>query len=445
MKSNPLPTRTSLPRILGAPSAAAVMVGLIIGSGIFRVPASVAGAVEGAGAIGLVWLGGGLLSLAGSLVVAELSCLHPKAGGEYVFLREAWGSFPAFLFGWARLIFLVPASVGAISLILGAYLAPYLSFVHAEERWIAAGVILAATALNYRSLLWSALTENVLTGAKIVLLGVFSIAVLFIGMDQEGAFDRELHFGSGSPLTLGVALLTVMWTYSGWASVASMAGEVRDPGRNIPRGIMGGMGVVLVLYLVTNLAFLQVMSVEEMANSPQVAAEAASRVFGSWGAAAVSIVVVVATFSAVQASMMFNPRIFYAMGQDGLLFRPIGEVHSRFRTPHFATLLTSLVGIAFVLSRSFEQLAQSFILGVWPFHILMIAAVFRLRKKEPDAPRPYKTWGYPWLPGLFLLASVAMVVSTIVAEPGLAGLSFGLIFAGIPVYFLITRGRRTSV
>jgi amino acid transporter len=434
-------TGPDLPRILGAPSAAAVMVGLIIGSGIFRVPSSVAGSVEGVGAIWLVWILGGLLSLSGALVVAELSTLYPEAGGPYVFLREAYGPLPAFLYGWARLVFLVPASIGAISLILAAYLGPYVPFVEAEDRWVAVGVILAVMALNYRSLRWSAFTENAFTGAKIILLALFGVAVLAFRRTGGGAFTADVDFGSGDPMTLGVALLTVMWTYSGWSSIASMAGEVRDPDKNMPRGIFGGMAVVLVLYLLINLAFLSVLSVEEMAASPQVAAEVAGRVFGGLGAAIVSLVVVVATFSAVQASMMFNPRIFFAMGRDGLLFYPIGKVHHRFLTPHFATLLAALVAIAFVLVRSFEQLAQSFILGVWPFHILMIWAVFRLRRMHPDAHRPYKTWGYPWVPGAFLLVSVAMVVSVVVEQPGLALLSFGLIAAGLPVYFYVAKRR----
>jgi len=428
-----------LPRILGAPSAAAVMVGLVIGSGIFRVPSSVASSVETVGAVAMVWILGGAVSLAGALVVAELSCLYPEAGGVYVFLREAYGRFPAFLYGWTRLLLLVPASIGAMALILAAYLRPLLPLEDVDERWIAGLVILMVTGLNYRSLLWSSLLENAISLTKVVLLLVLTVAFFILGDVDSGAFSEPMGFSPASWSGFGLALVTVMWTYSGWSSIAALAGEVRDPGRNMPRALIWGIGVVLLVYLGINAGYLFVLPIQEVASSTMVAADAASRVMGDVGASVVSGIVVLATLGAVQAAMMFNPRIFFAMANDGLLFDPIGRVHRRFLTPHLATVFTSVLGIGYVAVRSFEELAQAFILGVWPFHILMVLAVFRLRKTHPDAERPYKTWGYPVVPVLFLVTSAAMILNALLVETGLTLFGFGLILAGVPFFFLKTR------
>jgi amino acid transporter len=208
--------------------------------------------------------------------------------------------------------------------------------------------------------------------------------------------------------------------------------------------MLGAITLVIVVYLLTNAAYLYVLPIHEMAGSSLVAADAATRVFGSWGASLVAAVVVLTTFGAVQAAMMFNPRIFFAMAQDGLLLAPIGGVHRDYLTPHFATLFTSLLGIGYVLVRSFEQLAQAFVLGVWPFHVLMIWAVFRLRRTRPDAERPYRAWGYPVVPVLFLLASLAMIANALVQKPGLTLFGFGLISSGIPIYVVARRRMRAG-
>jgi amino acid transporter len=237
-----------------------------------------------------------------------------------------------------------------------------------------------------------------------------------------------------------------MWAYSGWSSVVALAGEVKHPERTLPRALVGGIVLVIVVYLATNGAYLYLLSVEEIASSPLVASDAATRVFGAWGSRIVAALVVLSTFGAVQAALMFNPRIFYAMASDGLLFGPVGRVHQRFLTPHVATVFTAGLGITYLSLRSFEQLAQAFILGVWPFHILMIWAVFRLRRLRPDLPRPFRTPGYPVVPAAFLLASGAMILNAFVQQTGLTLFGFGLILAGVPVFLLIQRrtGRRST-
>ena len=300
----------------------------------------------------------------------------------------------------------MPASVGAIALILAAYLKTIVPLAGISDRWIAAAVIALLATLNYRSLKWGAGLENVVSGAKVIALAALGVVAFTMGESTAGALSGPITFAPSSWSGFGLAMVTVMWSYSGWSSSAALAGEVRDPARNMPRAVLGGVSVVIVLYLVTNAAYLRLLPVEAIAGSRLVAAAAMSRVLGEAGASLVALLVVVSTFGAVQAALMFNPRIFYAMASDGLLFAPIGRVHAEFRTPHLATLFTAALGIVYVSVRSFDQLAQAFILGVWPFEILMVWSVFRLRRLQPDAPRPFRTPGYPFVPALFLVALV---------------------------------------
>ena len=428
-----------LPRVLGTGSAAAVMIGLILGSGIFKVPSVVAAQVESVGAIAMLWLLGGALALCGSLTIAELAGLYPEAGGVYVFLRQAYGPLPAFLYGWTRLLLLVPASVGAIALIFGSYAGAFVHLGPSGERWLAAALIVTLTTLNYRSLLWGAWVENGVTLVKVMALALVAVTAFVFGSPATGAFAEPLRFAPTTWSGFGLALVTVMWAYSGWSSVVALAGEIKDPERTLPRALIGGITLVIVLYLVTNGAYLFLMSVKEMAASPLVASDAAIHVFGPSGSRIVAALVILSTFGAVQAALMFNPRIFFAMATDGLLFNPIGRVHQRFLTPHIATVFTAGLGIVYLSLRSFEQLAQAFILGVWPFHILMVWAVFRLRKRRPDLSRPFRTPGYPVTPTVFLLASVLMILNALVQETGLTLFGFGLILAGVPVFVVVRR------
>ena len=422
------------------------MVGLIVGSGIFRVPSAVAGQVESVGAIALLWALGGVIALCGSLTVAELACLYPEAGGEYVFLRQAYGPLAAFLYGWTRLLLLVPASIGAIALIFGSYAGAFLHLGPSGERGIAVALIVVLAALNYRSLVWGAGLVNVVTLAKVVALAAVAVTAFVFGSPERGAFAEPLAFVPATWPGFGLALVTVMWAYSGWSSVAALAGEVKHPERALPRALVGGIVLVIVVYLATNGAYLYLLSVNEIAISPLVASDAATRVFGAWGSRIVAGLVALSTFGAVQAALMFNPRIFYAMASDGLLFGPVGHVHQRFLTPHIATVFTAGLGIGYLSLRSFEQLAQAFILGVWPFHILMIWAVFRLRRLRPDLPRPFRTPGYPVVPAAFLVASGAMILNAFIQQTALTLFGFALILAGVPVFLLIQRrtGRRST-
>jgi amino acid transporter len=306
---------------------------------------------------------------------------------------------------------------------------------------VAAVVIATLALLNYRSLRWGAGLENVVSAAKVLALAVLVGVAFAFGDGTNGALSGPLDVAPSSWSGFGLAMVTVMWAYSGWSSSAALAGEVRDPSRNMPIAVLGGVGVVIALYLATNAAYLYLLPLDVMAGSTLVAADAARQVVGDAGGGVVAVLVVVSTFGAVQAALMFNPRVFYAMASDGLLFAPIGRVHEQFLTPHLATLFTAALGIVYVLLRSFEQLAQAFILGAWPFEMLMVWSVFRLRRLRPDAPRPFRVPGYPVVPALFLLATVAMIVNALVRRPGTTLFGFGLILAGLPFYLMATRRR----
>lgn len=444
LRSEPLPaTGTAaspgaerLPRRLGVWSAAAVLVGSTIGSGIFRVPSTVAEQVGAVGAIAGVWAVGALVALFGALTIAELAAMYPRSGGIYVFLREAYGPLPAFLFGWTELLVIRPSALGAIAMIFAEYSNRFLGMGEAGVRVLAASVIAGLALANVRSVRWGAAVQNSSTAAKLLAIVGLAALVFLFGSGSGGATSGPVSFSPLSWGGFGLALVSVMWAYDGWADLTSMAGEVKEPGRTMPRAIIGGVLGVVAVYLAINAAYLYVLSVPAMAASELVASDAAQAVFGAAGASMAAALVVLSTFGALNGAMMTGPRVFYAMAEDGVFFRPVAAVHPRWRTPYAAILLAAGLGIAFVSLRTFEQLANAFVLGIWPFYALAVGAVFLLRRRRPDAARPYRTAGYPLVPLVFLLAAVAMLVNAAVQDtvPTLAG--FAVILLGIPVFRL---------
>ena len=432
--------REAMPRRLGVWSAAAILVGSTIGSGIFRTPSAVAADVGTIGGVALVWIIGGLVAVFGALTLAELATMYPRSGGVFVYIREAFGPLPAFLFGWTELIVIRPSAIGAIAMIFAEYTQTFVVMSDAQVRMVAAVAIVILALLNVRSIVWAAFLENTTTAAKVLaLLGLTLLAFLF-GDFASGALAGG-HFteGPSSWAGLGIALVAVMWAYDGWADLTFVAGEVKDPGRTLPRALIGGVATIVVVYLAINVAYLWVLPMDVMASSALVAADTATRIFGTLGAAIVAALVMLSTFGALNGSMMTGPRIFWAMADEKLFFKPVAAVHPKFRTPHVAITLAAILGVLYVSIRTFEQLADAFILGIWPFYALAVAAVFVLRKRHPDAERPYRTVGYPIVPFVFLAASVAMLGNALITEPRSTLFCFGAILAGIPVYYFWQR------
>ena len=433
-----------LPRRLGVFSAVAVLVGSTIGSGIFRVPSTVANDVGTLGAIALIWVLGAVVALFGALTLAELAAIFPRSGGIYVFLREAYGPVPAFLFGWTELLVIRPSALGAIAMIFAAYARQLFGFAEGSERILAAVAIVLLALTNVRSVVWGAVLNNAATAAKVAALAGIALVAFMFGDPATGALTGPMSFEPLSWGGFGVALIAVLWAYDGWADLTFIAGEVKDPERTMPRALLMGTGLVVVLYLIINVAYLYVLPINEMASSTLVAADAATKIFGAVGASIISGAVMLSAFGALNGSTITGPRILYAMADDGLFFKPIAWVHPRWKTPAAAILLCAALGVAYVMSRSFEQLAGAFIIGIWPFYALAVGAVFILRRTRPEIPRPYKTVGYPVVPLVFLLASVLMLGNSLIETPWSTLLNFGIILAGIPVYFIWTTLRGKS-
>jgi len=442
-----------LPRRLGLWSAVAVLVGSTIGGGIFRTPAVIASRVPEPVLMLVVWVLGGVLAVCGALTYAELAAMFPRSGGVYVYVREGFGRMPAFLFGWSELLLIRASALGAIATPFAEYLLrslgldptrpPYDGAVH----WVAALAIVLTATLNYVGVRWSALLLNVTTAAK---YGALALLVLLAFVVGQGSFA---HFAeAGGPVRsglFGLALVSVMWAYDGWGDLSFVGGEVKDPERSLPRALIVGTGAVVAIYLLVNAAYLYLIPIAAMARSPLVAADAAQAIVGRLGVGLVAVVVMVATFSTLLGSMLTAPRIFFAMADDGLFFRRVARVHPTFRTPSVAIVLTGALGIAYVAFQTFQQLADQFVVAIFPFYALAAAAVFVLRRRRPPAvlPRAVRVLGYPVVPALFVLATLYMLGNALWQDPVHTGLAFLIILAGVPVYQVWLRaptGRTTG-
>ncbi len=429
-----------LARRLGFWGSVGVVIGITIGSGIFRTPGVIAGRVPDPPLMLGVWALGGLLAACGALSIAELAAAFPYAGGLYVYIREGWGRLAAFLFGWAELTLIRASSIGAVATVFAEYLlrsvgvdptaAPDL--VH----YLAAAAIVVAAAVNVRGVGAAASLVGIATLAKYGAL-VALVALAFALGGPRGA--SVAHFGSTGATVpaaaFGLALISVLWAYDGFMDLSFAAGEVKDPQRTLPRALATGVAAIIAIYLLANLAYLYVVPVDRLARSPLIAADTMAALVGPTGVTFVSVVVMISTFGTLNAIMLSQPRIFFAMADDGLLFRAIGQVHPRFRTPHAAIVLTAALGVGFVLTRTFEQLADTFVLAIWPFYALSVAAVYRLRRRRPDLPRPYRVLGYPVVPLMFIVGALYLVGNACVSEPVWTGVVFAVILAGAPVYW----------
>lgn len=430
-----------LPRHLGLWSAAAVLVGTTIGSGIFRVPREVAAALGDPKAMLLIWVVGGIVTLTGALTIAELAAAYPRSGGIFAYILEAFGPLPAFLYGWAELTVIRAAAIGGISLVFATYLGEFLPLTDQQERLVASGVILVIALLNYLGVGLASLLMNVTTILKygaMLGLGLFAFAV---GGGTTANFVTPSPAATVTLSTMLTALVPIMWTYDGWSNLSFIGGEVKEPGRNLPRALILGTVAIVAIYLFVNLAYLYMIPASQMATIQRVASETASRIalFGGAGAAIISGVVMVSCFGSVNGSVMTGPRIFFAMSEQRLIFPVIARVSPRFQTPSVAIWLTAALGIAYVMQNSFAELADRFVLGSWPFYAMAVAGVFVLRKRSPDAERPYRTLGYPLTPAIFLLASLGMVANALLSNPAQNGVTFGIILAGVPVYLVWRR------
>ncbi|MGE3955824.1 MAG: amino acid permease [Vicinamibacterales bacterium] len=432
-----------LPRTLGLGSATAMVIGITIGSGIFRSPAGVAQRVEDPTLFMALWVVGGLLALAGALSLAELAAVFPESGGYYAYLRETWGRPTAFLFGWTQLVLLRASAIGGIALACGQYSLRMLGIDPVANagtaQLVSAGAIIIAAGANIIGARIGAAIVNASSSAKFVALVGLAVVALALGGAHGGS---TANFAASAPVTVsafGLALVSVLWAYDGWGDVSFAGGEVKDPQKTLPRAIIGGTIGVVIAYVLVNLGYVYVLSLKGVGGSPLVAADTMTRIIGPAGAALVSMLVALSTFGALNADFLGSPRIFFAMADDGLFFKVIARVHPRFQTPHVAILLTAVMSVLLVFSRSFEALTETFVIAIWPFYGLCVAGVFRLRQLRPDLPRPYRVIGYPLVPAVFLIAVFGFLLNALVSEPFSTIVTFAIILAGLPVYWVAFR------
>jgi amino acid transporter len=433
-----------LPRRLGVWAATALVVSTVIGSGIFRVPAAIARDAGSVGGMLAVWTLGGVIMLCGALSIAELAAAYPRAGGVFVYLREVYGPGTAFLFGWTMLI-LGQAGMGGIALVFAEYLGTLVPLSPTGVRAVAGAAIVVVAAAAYRSTRGASALAGAATLGKVIALVALVVMAFLLGDGEAGSFGRGAPpAGSTRWGALGLGVVSALWAYNGVQDMVSLAGEVRDPGRTLPRALLAGSGIVVAVYLAANTAYLYVLPFAALQGSPLVAGDVATRLLGAAGVAAVAAMVMVSTFGALAGLSLANPRLFYAMAREGLLFRPLGRVHPRFDTPHVAVVLSAGLSLGFVWLRDFEQLAEAFVLGIWPFLALAVAGVFVLRRRRPDLARPYRVPGYPVVPLVFIVGTLWVLGSALVLHPVSTLGGIGLTLLGVPLYLLWRRAAPTA-
>jgi basic amino acid/polyamine antiporter, APA family len=424
-------------RRLGVWSATGLVVGITIGAGIFRTPSVVAGRVPDPTLMIAVWLLGGAISLCGALSVAELAASLPHTGGWYVFLREGWGRLAGFLFGWSELVLIRASATGAVATVFSEYLLRSLGISPAPGlvNVVAAVAIVCTALLNIRGVQIGAAIAGVSSVAKFG--GLVLLVLLSVLFSPEAPHAAAVAApGSIDPSLFGLALISALWAYDGFADVSFSAGEVSNPSRTLPRAIVGGTFAIVAIYLAANAAYLHVNGIEGMVASKLVAADTMQALVGRAGGAFISVVVMLSTLGTLTGVMLTAPRIFFAMADDGVFFSGLARVHARYKTPYVAILLAAMLGVIFVLTRTFEQLADTFVLSIWPFYAIAVAGLYRLRRRRADPSRPYSVPGYPLVPAIFIAGVVYLVGSAVVADPLWTGVTFAIVLAGIPVYLV---------
>jgi basic amino acid/polyamine antiporter, APA family len=414
-----------------------IVVGTVIGSGIWLTPGAVARAAGTPGFALVAWVAGGILSLLGALTFAELGASRPDSGGLYVYLRDAFGSLLAFLYGWTMFLVIGSGSMATLGAAFPRYVSVFIPLSPAGSRVTSLVMIALVTALNVRGTRRSADVQGVATTLKasvIVLLAVTLIAASPGGHAQVAWWPERVSLTALSGLVTG--MIGVLWAYEGWQYVTFSAGETVNPQRTFARGIVVGTLLLIGLYVLANVGYLRALGPVGVTSSDRVASEAASAVVGPWAAKAVAAVIIVSIFSAANGMMLTLPRLFFAMARDGVFFARIAQVHPRFGTPAAAIVSTALWSSVLVLSGTFEQLFTYVVFMSWLWFALAALAIFAYRIREPNAPRPFRTPGYPVTPIVFVLAALVIVVNTIVAQPVQSLIGLGLALLGLPAYWV---------
>ena len=430
--------RKDLPRSIGFWGGSAIMVGIIIGSGIFRTPASIAKELGSPSVILLLWLVGGILSLFGAFAYAELGTMFPRSGGIYVFINEGMGPMVAFVFGWTYALITKPMAAAGIAMVFSEHFNELFGLTW-DPRYVTCVVLIGLTAVNTVRVTLGAGLAVVLTGLKAAaLLAIVALAVVM----TKGDTANFIAVAAPKPFlaALAPALAAILWTYDGWSDVAAVAGEVREPQKLLPRIFLVGTAATIILYLAVNAVYIWMVPLTEMRSVPTVAPLVMERLLGPAGAIAVTLMVMVSTFGATHGSIITGARVTFAQARDGLLFSFLGRIHPTFRTPDVSLWIQAALScLAVVCLKRFEKLTGGFVFTMWIFYACATAGVIILRVRSPDLARPYRCVGYPWVPILFVLAAAAMTVLSIREDPRNTLPWLGVLLLGTPAYFLWRR------
>ena len=434
----------SLRRTLRPRDLILIVVGTVIGSGIFLVPGPVLRQTGGDVRIALaVWVFAGVLSLLGALTFAEMGAAKPDAGGLYLYIRDAFGPLPAFLYGWTSFFVLGAGSVATLAVAFTRYLQQFVTVSPMVAKLVAVLVVVVVMGVNIRGARQGADVQNVTTAIKAGAIVVMSVLLLTLGTwPGSGAVPADAAGATGGSLLSGVglAMIAVLWAYEGWQYVTFSAGEAIDPQRTLPRALVLGTILLIALYVLANVAYLAALGTTGVVTSERVAADAVSAVLGPSAGKVIAAVILVSMFSAANGLTLTTPRLYFSMARDRVFFAKLAEVHPRFGTPALAIVASSVWAMILAATGTFEQLLTYVVFSGWLFYALGGLAIFVYRRRQPDLPRPFRTPGYPLTPLLFVASAVAIVFNTIVSQPGRAAVGLGLVLLGVPAY-LIWRAR----
>ena len=441
---------TKLKRQLGLFDSSMMVIGIVIGSGIFMTTGLMADAIPSASLILLAWVLGGLQMLAGALTYAELGAAMPKAGGQYVFLREAYGQLPGFLFGWIAFVAYISGTNAAIAVAIAEHAGSFYPSLSTQNIIIGVGnfsissdqifalfLILILSLINYLGIVFGKWVQNIFTVLKIGSILLFALAGLFISTANH--IDMSLNptnMKIGSILTgMGIALVAVNWTVGGWEYITFAAGEIKNPKKNLPTALIIGTIVILVLYFLVNIAYLKVLPMDSLIGEIKVGEMTARSLYGAGIGGVFSLVIIVSMFGALNGNILVGSRVYYAMAKDHLFFSSAADVHPKFNTPGNAIMIQGLWSAILTLSGTFEELITLVVFVNFMLWIASSSTVFVLRIKQPDLERPYKVWGYPYVPTFFILFSSAIMLNTFIESPEQSLMGIGLTLIGIPAYY----------
>ncbi len=454
--------KNDLVRGLSLTAAIMIVAGSMIGSGIFRKPATMASQLGSPEVLIFVWVAAGLITLIAVLVNAEVAGMIQDTGGQYVYFRKMYGDFTAYIYGWSILSVIQTGSQAAIAYAFSEYLGYFIKYPQLSQNWqnfalyvplvgnihpfadfgtkaVAIIVISFLSGINYVGVIFGGRVQTFATIIKIASILLISFLLLALG---NGSFSNIYsglslpHSSGGSYISmLGLAFAGAFWAYDAWNNITFVSGEVQNPLRNVPRALVFGTLIVIVVYVLINIAFLYVLPINEMAKSPLVAATAAEKIFGPNGASLISIAVIISTFGALNGSILATARVPFAMARANIFFKSLGKVHPKFGTPHTSLFVQGIWSCVLVLSGSFDTITDYVMFASWLFYLLGAFGVIILRKKMPDAVRPYKVWGYPYTPALFVLFAFLFLINSIVSDTQNAMMGLVLIGCGLPFYF----------